>query len=150
MYTSSIQLLLMGLIALVSASIALAGNYYINHKLVRRRLAVDELKSSLIEYLKLASEYWLSDKQTEKFYRTKTEARIIAMGSVVHLRSVEVKLQSSKLNEWHTSSKNLRMDLLVAITGGTFQQSEWEPEPLRFQKATRIVTQLILDLNDAC
>ncbi len=150
MHVSVIQLLSMGFIALASATIALAGNYYINHRLARRRLAADELKRSLFEYLKLVAEYWISTKQRENSHRVSIEARIIAMGSVIELRSLEVKSQSKKLNDWYVNSKNYRMDLLDLATGGCFQQHNWNPEPKRFQNATKVVTRIVIDLHAAC
>lgn len=150
MHVSVIQLAPMGLIALASAALAVAGHYYINHRLARRRLAADELKRSLFEYLKLVAEYWISTKQREKSDRVSIEARILAMGSVIELRSLELKSQSKKLNDWYVNSKNYRMDLFDSATGGCFQQQDWNPEPKRFQNATKVVTRIVIDLHAAC
>ena len=144
------KILPLALIAILSAIIALVGNYYINHRLARRRLAVDELKTSLFEYLKLLAEYWIPNKNTKNSHREVIEAHILAMGSVISLRCLEIKELSKKLENWYVVSKHARLDLLESATGGCFQQSNWNPNPQRFQNATKIVTRILIDLNKAC
>ena len=78
------------------------------------------------------------------------EARILAEKTIVISQIYEMCRHTKRLREWYEVTRETRLDLIDALTGGCFQQKTWSPDPNRFLRAARTITSLVSSLNKAC
>lgn len=136
--------------SLLAAVISLWGNHYLQHRVGRRVRDADDLKRRLYDLLDLAAKYWLSENSDEKF-RLELEARIIASQSIISSELREMKRYSKELQQWYSETGSNRLDLMDAVSGGSFQQrSGWHQDPDRVSRAARAIQRIIRALNRAC
>ncbi len=135
--------------SLLAAVISLWGNHYLQHRVGRSVRDADDLKRRLYELLDLAAKYWLSENTEEKF-RLELEARIIASQLIISSELHEMKRYSKKLQQWYGKTESSRLDLMDAVSGGSFQQRNgWHRDPDRVSRAARAIQRIISALNRA-
>ena len=135
--------------SLLAAVISLWGNHYLQHRVGRSVRDADDLKRRLYDLLDLAAKYWLSENPEEKF-RLELEARIIASQLIVSSELREMKRYSKKLQQWYGKTESIRLDLMDAVSGGSFQQRNgWHRDPGRVSRAARAIQRIISALNHA-
>lgn len=135
--------------SLLAAVISLWGNHYLQHRVGRSVRDADDLKCRLYDLLDLAAKYWLSENPEESF-RLELEARIIASQLIISSELHEMKRYSKKLQQWYCETASNRLDLMDAVSGGSFQQRNgWHRDPDRVSRAARAIQRIISALNRA-
>ena len=135
-------------VALVAASLVLYGNYYLQSRVARRLRDADEIKRLLYELLDLTVSYWTV--QLEDCDRRSMEAKIISSQLRLSSELNEMQRHSRKLRAWHGESESQRLDLMDAVSGGCFQQKNWQTDNRRAAKAGREIGRIVRALNRAC
>lgn len=128
--------------ATVGGLVGWLGNYHLQHRLYRRIRSVDELKDRLYSLLEIASTYWIGGWTTE-YERRSLEAKLIAAQHVVTSEFVILGRVNKRAKRMQDEMEDLRLDLLDTVTGGRFQQTNWEPDPQRVIRTARIVTRIV-------
>ena len=135
---------------LAAAFFVLWGNTWLQRRLTRRLRDADELKERLYKLLELTAEYWAGTSSDHGPLRPAMESRILAAKLVVISECRELGRHSRRLGKWHQDTEQYRLDLMDAVTGGCFQQQDWESDPQRINHASREVQRIIRALNRAC
>ena len=133
--------------AVLGAGIIVCGNHYLQRGVVRRHRSADDLKNRLYEFLNLAVLYW-TDAGSEP--RSTMEARILASWAVIASGCDDMMSRSRALRGWYRDTGQARRDLLDAVTGGRFQQTDWSPDPIRATRAAKHVVSIASKLDRAC
>lgn len=133
--------------AAVGAAVIVFGNHYLQRGVVRRHRSADDLKNRLYEFLDLAARYW-TDAGSEP--RSTMEARILASWTVIASECDDMTSRSQALRGWYRDTGQARRDLLDAVTGGRFQQTDWIPDPVRATRAAKHVVSIASKLDRAC
>lgn len=131
----------------LGAAIIVCGNHYLQHGVVRRHRGADDLKHRLYEFLDMAVRYWTA---TSSEPRSTMEARILASWAVIASECNDMMVRSQALRGWYRDTDQARRDLLDAVTGGCFQQTDWSPDPVRANRAAKHVVSITSKLNHAC
>ena len=118
--------------AIVGGLIGWFGNYHIQYRIYRRLRSVDELKDRLYILLGIASRYWIPGGATEHERRS-LEAELIAAQHVVISEFVVLGRVNRRIKRARPAMDDIRLDLLDAATGGSFQQTAWKPDPRLFE-----------------
>ena len=105
--------------SLLAAVISLWGNYYLQQRVGRSVRDADDLKRRLYDLLDLAAKYWLSENSDETF-RLELEARIKVSQFIIVSELHEMKRYSKGLQQWYTKTEPTRLDLMDAVSGGSF------------------------------
>jgi hypothetical protein len=71
------------------------------------------------------------------------EAKLIAAQHVVTSEFVILGRVNKRAKRMQDEMEDLRLDLLDTVTGGRFQQTNWEPDPQRVIRTARIVTRIV-------
>lgn len=136
--------------SLLAAVISLWGNHYLQHRVRRRVRDADDLKRRLYDRLDLTAKYWLSENSEEKS-RLELEALIVASQLTISAELREMKRYSRKLRKWYWKTESHRLDLMDAVSGGSFQQRNgWHQDHDRVSHAARAIQRIISALNRAC
>ena len=131
------------------AFFVLYGNSWMQRRLGRRLRDADELKRRLYDLLELASEYWTAHASATS-PRAALEAKMLSSKSILTTECNELLRHSKRLKEWLHATKPDRVDFMDAVTGGSFQQSAWSPDPRRVTRAAAAIQQVVSALNRAC
>ena len=131
------------------AFFVLYGNSWLQRRLARRIRDADELKRRLYDLLELTSEYWTAHTSATS-PKSALEARILASKSIVAMECSEMARHSRRLKAWLLATEPHRADFMDAITGGSFQQKSWSPDPQRVTRAATAIQQVVSALNRAC
>ena len=134
---------------LIAAFLVLLGNSWLQRRLSRRLRDADELKERLYGLLKLTAEYWAGTSSDHGSSRPALESRILAAKLVVVSECNEIGRHSRALGRWHRETEQSRLDLMDTVTGGCFQQKEWESDPQRVTRAAQEIQRIIRALNRA-
>ena len=135
-------------VALLAASFALYGNYYLQNRVARRLRDADEIKRLLYELLDLTVNYWTV--QSKDCDRQSMEAKIISSQLRLSSELGEMQRHSQGLRDWYKEIKNQRLDLMDAVSGGCFQQKNWQADDRRVARAGREIGRIVRALNRAC
>lgn len=131
------------------AFFVLYGNGWMQRRLGRRLRDADELKRRLYDLLELASEYWTAHTSATS-PRAALEAKMLASKSILTTECNEMARYSKKLKAWLQTTEPHRVEFMDAVTGGSFQQSAWLPDPRRVTRAATAIQQVVSALNRAC
>jgi len=136
--------------AILAAALVTTGNYWLQQRVSRRNQAAEELKRRLYEYLEFIAEYWISNDFSGQS-KEALEAKMIAYENFILFECDELRKTSRKLRAWHSKTKESRLELMDAATGGCFQQSEsnWKEDPQRVPQAAQAVMRIVSALNQA-
>jgi len=136
--------------ATLAAILVTTGNYWLQQRVSRRNHAAEELKRRLYEYLEFITEYWTS-KDFSGQSKEALEAKMVAYGYLISFECDELGKKSRKLRAWHDKTLDDRTQLMVAATGGCFQQRapDWKEDPQRASQAAQAVMRIISALNQA-
>ena len=146
--STAVQLLAPLIVPVPAVFITLFGNRHLQSVLGRRLREVDDLKQRLYSILQLAGEYWAIRGHGPN-EREILEVRILAEKQIIASKFVEMGRHSRKLRNWYTATREKRLDLFDALTGGCFQQNSWSPDPTRLRLAASIIESLVSSLNEA-
>ncbi len=135
--------------SLVAVILGLCCNYWLQQRVNRRRRAADELKQRLYDFLELAAAYWISSS-SPSVSRRGLEAKITTSQHVILAECNEMAAYSKKLGVWHCEMQKDRLDLMDAVTGGVFQQRNWQEDPQRVTKAAIAMINIVHSLYRAC
>ena len=131
--------------ALLAASLALAGNYWLQNRSGRRIRDADEARRHLYDFLALVAEYWMA-KQRD----TVLEARVLATTWIVMAELRRMQSHSRRLRRWYHDTEEHRLDMIDAATGGCFQQEDWAADPNRVLLVVRSMRHILGGLRRAC
>lgn len=131
--------------ALLAAFVALSGHHWLQHRVGRRIRDADELKARLYEFLALVAEYWMGERRNSVL-----EAKVLATKLIVIEELGQMQYHSMRLRRWFLSTRECRLDMIAAATGGCFQQSDWTSDPNRITVFAREMGRIIRTLRDAC
>ena len=136
--------------AILAAVLVTIGNYWLQQRVNRRNQAAEELKRRLYEYLEFITEYWIS-KDFSGQSKDALEAKMIAYGHFISFECDELGKMSRKLCNWHRETREDRLQLMDAATGGCFQclERDWQEDPQRASQAAQAVMHIIRALNQA-
>jgi len=136
--------------ATLAAILVTTGNYWLQQRVHRRNQAAEELKHRLYEYLEFITEYWIS-KDFSGQSKEALEAKMIAYGHFISFECDELGKMSRKLRDWHRETREDRLQLMDAATGGCFQQKwhNWKENPESVSQAAQAVMHIIRALNQA-
>ena len=128
--------------ATVGGLVGWLGNYHLQYRLYRQIRSVDELRDRLYSLLEIVSRYWVAGGATE-YEQKRLEAELVAAQHVVISEFVILRQMNRRAKRAQDDMEYLRLDLLDAATGGSFQQSNWKPDPQRVIRTARIVTRIV-------
>ena len=148
MAVNLLQLLQPFAVALVAAFVVLYGNYRLQSRVARRLRDADEIKSKLYELLDLSAKYWTTESVINE--RRVLEARIISSQLILASELSEMQRYSRKLTYWYKETERQRLDLMDAVSGGCFQQAQWQVDPQRIPRAGKDVRHIVKGLNRSC
>ena len=132
--------------AVLGAAVIVYGNHYLQRGVVRRHRSADDLKNRLYEFLDQAVRYWTGAGSEP---RPTMEARILASWAVIASGCVDMMSHSRALRSWYRDTERDRRDLLDAVTGGCFQQTNWSPDPARATRAAKHAVSIASKLDHA-
>lgn len=136
---------------IAGAGIAWFGNYRVQrniHHHLRLLQGVDDLKRKLHEFVDLSVNYWTLDCPRAEKHRT-LEARMIARKRIIQEEFRALGSRSKRLKESYQRTKDTRLELWNAATGGRFQQAEWKTDPQRVTRVAAEASRIIRSLNQA-
>ena len=131
--------------ALLAALVALLGNHWLQHRLARRTRDADDLKTRLYDFLALVAEYWMGETRDSVL-----EAKVLATKLIVLAELGQIQHHSKRLRRWFGDTRECRLDMMDAATGGCFQQSDWAADPRRVTIVAREMGRIMRMLRDAC
>lgn len=131
--------------AFFAAVLALAGNYWLQHRSGRRIRDADEVRSRMYDFLSLVAEYWTAERRDPVL-----EARVLAAKLIVMVELREMQSHSKRLRRWYTITEDRRLDMIDAATGGCFQQEDWTADPNRVLIVAREMGHILRALRQAC
>ena len=71
------------------------------------------------------------------------EAELIAAQHVVIAEFTVLRRVNKRIERSWQDVEDIQLDLLDAATGGSFQQTAWNPDPQRVMRTARIVTRIV-------
>ena len=151
MTTASILTLVTPLAIVAGAGIAWVGNYQVQrriHHQVRLRQGVDDLKQRLHEFVDLSANYWTLDAPRAQTHRT-LEAQMIARKRIIQEEFSGLGTRSTRLNQSYLQTRQSRLNLWTAATGGCFQQATWAPDPERVIQVAAEACRIVRSLSQA-
>lgn len=128
--------------AIIGGLVGWLGNYHLQQRMYRRFRSAEELKDRLYILLGIVSRYWIAGGATE-YDRESLEAELIAAQHVVIAEFTVLRRVNKGIERSWQDVEDIQLDLLDAATGGSFQQTAWNPDPQRVMRTARIVTRIV-------
>ena len=118
------------------------GNYHVQNRIHMYFGGIEDLKRGFYNYLALSSKYWANEhKDVAK--RRSLEAQIIVSQRIILTDYSLLRVRYRRLRKSYQTTKDLRTDLWDAVTGGCFQQQDWNPDHERVMRATNAVSRIV-------
>lgn len=133
--------------AIAGATIALFGNRVLQRGLARKQ-AAEEIKQKLYHIITLTSDYWIVGGSRKD--REKREARILVEKTIAISQLYKIGRRTRRLRGWYSTTREQRLGLLKAMTGGCFQQKSWSNDLERVLRITHLSMKLISSLEKSC
>ena len=131
--------------AVLAALLALAGNYWLQHRSGRRIRDADEVRRHLYDFLALVTEYWMAEQRHPVL-----ESRVLATTWIVMAELRRMQSHSRRLRRWYRDTEEQRLDMIDAATGGCFQQENWVADHDRVLLVARSMRHVLGALRQAC